>query len=252
LECGNCGCAITPYSVKDQYVYYTCTGWKGKCGQKPLKEETVARELAEVIRSITIGSEHVEWIKKALKSSHANEQEFYQETINGLRRSLGKLESRIAKIYEDKLDGLLDTEQWKLLNKSYTSEIVSIREKLNKHLDANIDYYLSGSKILELSEGAYSQYLRQSDAERRQLLDFVISKCVVKDGIFVPTYRQPFDLFALYNKRERIEKEKTGVDLPVHQLWRPQYHSPQTSVEFAFSVRMCYTNSSGSRWKVIR
>ena len=36
-----------------------------------------------------------------------------------------------------------------------------------------------------------------------------------------------------------------------YKKWRPQYHSPQTFVEFDFEVKTTFLTINGSRWKTI-
>jgi hypothetical protein len=40
------------------------------------------------------------------------------------------------------------------------------------------------------------------------------------------------------------------VDNELHKI-RPQYHSPQTLVEFEFEVQIGYRMINGTRWKII-
>ena len=42
LSCGHCGCAMVAEIKKGKYVYYHCTGNKGKCPEKWVREEEVA------------------------------------------------------------------------------------------------------------------------------------------------------------------------------------------------------------------
>jgi hypothetical protein len=55
------------------------------------------------------------------------------------------------------------------LHDRYAVEVEEIRGKLSRHIGANIDYYEKGSAILELAQGAYSQYVAQSNEEKRIL-----------------------------------------------------------------------------------
>ena len=43
MFCGHCGCALVAEIKKKRYVYYHCTGNKGKCPEKWVREEEVAR-----------------------------------------------------------------------------------------------------------------------------------------------------------------------------------------------------------------
>lgn len=220
LKCGYCGCSMTAQIQQEKYIYYSCTGGRGKCPQKYYREEKVAEMLGGAIRNITLPESLVGWIREALREVHSDEQRFHQDAISSLRKELGKVESRISKIYEDKLDGVISQSDWVRFNEKYSADITKIKQDLNRHLQSGMDYYLTGSKILELAKTAYSQYVSQSIEEKRRLLDFVVYNFKVKDGKFIPEYRQPFDLLAVYKRKETVEKQKTGEVLPVHQLWR--------------------------------
>jgi len=71
VTCGHCGCALTPEQhVKKsgrRYVYYKCTGSKGKCGELFMREEDLAEKFAELIKAIHIDDETLAWIIEALK-----------------------------------------------------------------------------------------------------------------------------------------------------------------------------------------
>jgi len=94
--------------------------------------------------------------------------------------------------------------------------------------------------------------MAQTNIEKRELLDFVLSNCIVKDGIFTPKYRQPFDLLAATVFSAAKKKQETGNNLPVCQLWWDGPHSQKTFVVFRFSIRLHYATTSGRRWKSIK
>ena len=121
-------------------------------------------------------------------------------------RELSRLENRLAAVYEDKLDGLIDDDTWKKHHERYKSEIAEVKHRLDRHLGANLDYYEEGVRILEIAQSAYSQYIRQNNEEKRRLLDCVVSKCSVKGDEIIPEYRKPFDLLAV--KKIEVEKKR--------------------------------------------
>jgi site-specific DNA recombinase len=43
--CGHCGRALTAEIKKGKFVYYSCTGHKGKCPEKWVREEELDRQL---------------------------------------------------------------------------------------------------------------------------------------------------------------------------------------------------------------
>jgi hypothetical protein len=61
--------------------------------------------LGETVEAISISRSRVEWIKEALRSSHADEVDFHKSAMESLNKEMTKLDNKMAKIYEDKIDG---------------------------------------------------------------------------------------------------------------------------------------------------
>ena len=67
----------------------------------------------------------------------------------------------------------------------------------------------------------HNLYMKQNNEGKRKLLDYVLSNCVVMGDRFIPEYQQPFDLLAVYKKKEYEDIENFGGKTPIHQLWWP-------------------------------
>jgi hypothetical protein len=68
--------------------------------------------------------------------------------------------------------------------------------QIQAHQQANENYLIQGSKLLELANEAHSLYLQQSSHQKAHLLRIVQSNCTW-DGLNPPPiYRKPFDLLA--------------------------------------------------------
>ena len=52
ISCGHCGCAFVAEIKKQRYVYYHCTGNKGRCPEKYVREEDIATQFGEALRAI--------------------------------------------------------------------------------------------------------------------------------------------------------------------------------------------------------
>src|SRR6185437_11876646 len=57
IACGHCGCSLVGEIKKGRYVYYHCTGAKGKCPEPYVREEILEENLAEVLRCLTFDDE---------------------------------------------------------------------------------------------------------------------------------------------------------------------------------------------------
>jgi site-specific DNA recombinase len=219
--CGHCGCALTAERKKGRYVYYHCTGYKGKCPEKYVREEEMARQFGEALRLIRMDKEVLEWVVTALRESHGDEKRYHDEMIAKLQKEYQKLQNRIDAMYVDKLDAKITQEFFDRRNGDWRTEQAEILRKIEKHQNANSSYLEEGVRLLELSQKAASLYEKQEMNEKRRILDFVFSNCLWKDGALIPNYRKPFDLLAVtnsaYQKREATFQVKSGLS----EIWLP-------------------------------
>jgi site-specific DNA recombinase len=221
--CGHCGCALTAEIKKGRYVYYHCTGYKGKCPEKYVREEEMARQFGEALRLIQMDSEVIEWVVTALKESHGDEKRYHDEMIAKLQKEYQKLQDRIDAMYVDKLDGKVPQEFFDRKNSDWRAEQAEILRKIEKHQNANCSYLDEGVRLLELAQKATSLYEKQEMRDKRRVLDFIFSNCLWRDGGLIPNYRKPFDILALtnaaYQKRKATSRVKSGLsDIWLHRV----------------------------------
>ena len=196
MVCGKCGCAITAEIQKGKYVYYHCTGFKGKCQDRFVREEELTQQFAEVVKKIHIDDNTLSAVKKALLDSHADELEYHQKQILTLTTQKTKLENRQHQIYVDKLDGKVSEEFYANTTEKWQEELSGIKSAIAKHENADNNYLAQGSHILELCNKAYAIYLRQTPLENGKLLRYILSNCTLTDATVCATYRNPFSLLA--------------------------------------------------------
>jgi hypothetical protein len=53
---------------KGKYVYYHCSGARGKCGEPYVRQETLEEAYAAMLRRISIDEEIVNWIATGTRS----------------------------------------------------------------------------------------------------------------------------------------------------------------------------------------
>ena len=209
VSCGHCGCALTAEIKKGQYVYYHCTGQKGKCPEKYVREEVLAEQFGEALKAIRLECDVLEWVVQALKSGHEDEKRYHNEMMATLHREYTKLQNRIDQMYVDKLDGNITQEFYDQKSNEWRKEQVATRRKIEKHENANCCYIEEGIRILELANRAWELYENQEMAEKRRLLDYVFSNSTWADGKLTPNYKKPFDLI-LEACKLAAERQRTG------------------------------------------
>jgi len=187
-----------------------------------MREEVISEKFGEILKLIQINEKILGWTIEALKESNKEGKEYHQGMVSSLNRELAKIQNRLAKIYEDRLDGLITTELWEQMNKKYLLEQEAIKRKLQAHLSANERYYEDGVRILELAQRAYILYKTQDSSEQRKTSGFHTSNCKLQDGELHPEFRQPFDMIFKYNQEAKKDKAENPDDLPPLEIWRPQ------------------------------
>ncbi len=216
LKCDACGCAIVAERKKQKYVYYHCTHARGECNQPWVKEETLEAQMAAVFRAIEIDRDIVAEIVKALKEGHHDEQIFRASESARLKKRFDELQGRLDKAYEDRLNGVIDERYWREVTAKWRTEQDSFREQLNRLDRAGRNYVDEATEVLELSQRAYTLYLKQNATEKRQLLKTVLSNCTLDGVTLNPTYKKPFNYIAegviLHGKLPRLDSNQRPVD----------------------------------------
>ena len=63
IACGHCGCSMVGEVKKKRYIYYHCTGYKGKCDERYVREETLEEKFAALLGQLTFDDEVLDWIR---------------------------------------------------------------------------------------------------------------------------------------------------------------------------------------------
>jgi len=193
MRCARCGCRITAGRIKGRYVYYWCTGFRGKCGQPYVPERELEPRMREIVVAVRIGEERVAWLTKLLRESHEDEKAYHDAQIKGFTARYEQLQSRLDQIYLDKLDKKIPTELWEQKSAEWRREQDEIRTQLAKHQNANQGYMEEGIRIFELAQRFVPLYDVARPEEKQEILRFLLLNCTLNDATPTPTYRKPFN-----------------------------------------------------------
>ena len=108
LKCGHCGCSLVGELKKGRYVYYHCTGYRGKCPEPYTREEKLANRFAVQLRALVIPSTVLEWVREAIVASDVTERSARAQTVHRYEMELDRLQGRLDVLYDDRLDGRID------------------------------------------------------------------------------------------------------------------------------------------------
>jgi site-specific DNA recombinase len=209
IACGHCGCSMVGELKKKRYVYYHCTGNKGKCPEPYIREEVLERQFTAALRRLKFDDEVLAWVKQALRQSHADERQDHEEAIGRLQAEHTKIQRRLDAMYDDKLDGVIDEAFFRRKADECRGAQVKLSNEIERHRQANQNYIEDGARLLDLANKAAELFEKQPAPEKRKLLRFVLSGCTWKNGQLGFEYRKPFDLIAEFERAEKTRKLKT-------------------------------------------
>ncbi len=233
-----------------KYIYYHCTGYKGKCPEKYAREEEVTRQVEAALKALKADKDVLALMIRALKESHADESAFHNEAVSKLQKERDVLESRIEALYLDKLDKIITPEFFAAKSCDWQEKLTDLRTQIDRHGKAHTSYINEGVELLELSQRALERYHECERAEKRRILNLLLSNSLWMNASFIPKYRQPFDLLAVMNGEDqnKIAPSGTGegdlgkwwsqVDIVRTFFYEPMPEMAQ--IEAQFSVLTCH------------
>jgi site-specific DNA recombinase len=207
--CGHCGCSLVGELKKKRYVYYHCTGNKGKCPEPYVREGVLETQFTAALQRLKFDDEVLAWVKQALRQSHADERRDHDEAIARLTAEHTKIQRRLDAMYDDKLDGVIDEAFFRRKADECRGEQAKLSDEIERHRQANQNYIEDGARLLDLANKAADLFERQPAPEKRKLLRFVLSGCTWKNGQLGFEYRKPFDMIAEFELAEKTRKQKT-------------------------------------------
>lgn len=221
VHCGHCGCLLVGELKKGKYVYYHCTGNRGKCPEPYTRQEVLCSEFASVLQGLVIPQAVLEWLGDAVLAGDRTEQAAREQAIKKLQGRYDQIQARIETMYLDKLDGRISPEffdkhkaTWRQEQNGLLRKIQDIQKATPASIDQAIDMLRMTSRVSEL-------FLQQPAAEQRRFLQVVFEKAAWRDGELQATLFEPFEIL-LHSNQESYRKQKengeSGRDLEVWLL----------------------------------
>ena len=197
MTCAKCGCAITAEIKKGKYVYYHCTGGKGKCEQKKIyiNELDLMPQFDEAVKAVSIAQKHIDYIKQGLKESLADKKEFSEQMRSNLKAEESRIRHRLDKITNEYYDDLVDAKFYNEKRAQWNKDLDEIMIKLEALHNAEKKYYEEGVRIIETLKNAYILYKQQTPTEQRKLLNYLLSNCKLEGRKVSYDYNLPFSYF---------------------------------------------------------
>jgi len=199
VTCGHCGCALVGERKKQRYTYYHCTGYRGRCPEPYTREEDLEAHFTTLLSRLSVDAALGNWMAETLRSAAAKDLAEHQQAVRRLEHQRARLERRLEAMYDDKLDERISAEFYDRKSAAVRRERDELTAAIARHQVGfrTARFLEDGVKLLDLAQRAPVLFERQPPAEKRRLLNFLLSNCSWKEGTLHAEFRQPFDMLAV-------------------------------------------------------
>ena len=213
MRCGKCGGLVT-WQIQKGKWYGKCGGYHG-CGRyKFTKQEEIEAELLKYFDVFRINNGRLaEWIRKAIKESHADKITFHTASMAELNKRLATAEKRLSDLYDDKVDEKITEEFYKQKSEQYTNEKNEVLQTMKRQNTASDKYYELGATICELGQRAREIYTNEKRTrdERRAIMRQIFSNITLNTDkisvVYTPAYQTLADYLKLWNDKFELAKK---------------------------------------------
>ncbi|MEX2410874.1 MAG: recombinase family protein [Candidatus Paceibacterota bacterium] len=200
ITCDLCGCTITAEKKKGKYVYYSCTNYKGVHEKREyVREKDLLKPIYKALESIQIPNDKLDYLTSELKKIHEIKNDFHNKALKGLQKEYDKIEERISKMYDEKLDGSITMDMYDKKLREYKSKQSNILLQIEEHDKGDEAFYLTASKVLDLADRALEIFESSKIKEKRELLNLILQNSRLSGRKLVFKLQTPFDSIAQAN-----------------------------------------------------
>ena len=146
LKCGECGCSITAEEkTKNQkngnihhYTYYHCTKKRGTCSQLCIREEILASQLSDVLKSYALP---LDWATELSKLADKDETEAIQSSATAseaTREEIATISAKLKRLRGIYIDEDIEQEEYLAEKSVLLSHKKSLEEKMTELEKGNV------------------------------------------------------------------------------------------------------------------
>lgn len=206
LACAQCCCRIT-YDPKTKpsgkrYDYYRCAnGHRVHTKRVHVTEAELLAQFEAAIANIEMPEALATEISRVLHETHEVTRAERRREIAALKRALEEVQGRDDKLVALYIDGKLDDVTYARQRNLLMTERHQAAERLSAASDELDDKYLAtADRTFELAKRARSLWNQRTPAEKRQLLEMVLSNPTLDGATLRWEMKKPFAILAEMTK----------------------------------------------------
>ena len=170
VQCGHCGCSMVGELKKGRYVYYHCTGYRGKCPEPYTREERFGEQFARRLRELVVPPAVLSWLKSELVESDQREQAARVQALARLHAESERLQTRLDVLYEDRLDGRIDGGTYDKKAVDIREQREQLRQRIRTVEETALPTVREAIDVMTVTSRAAELFVAQEAQEQRKLL----------------------------------------------------------------------------------
>jgi site-specific DNA recombinase len=191
IHCGYCGMSMVAELKKGRYIYWHCSGRRGKCPEPYTREEALIEEFAGILGELVVPREALDWLSQEVSSSDQTQHAARAAAIKRCEAGLRRLQHRLNTLYGDRLHE-------RITKTFYDEKSQTIQEQIAE-LERKLTATNSGRHRLLNAQCLPCVPARPEPAQRK-LLTMMLKDAQWKDGVLHTTLLEPFELLRCSNR----------------------------------------------------
>ncbi|BAV65369.1 recombinase family protein [Sphingobium cloacae] len=206
MTCRHCGCAVVAELKKKKYIYYHCSGFKGKCPEPYVRQEALDTHFENLLARLRLDDEIFGLVQRALREGHVDERRDREEKKAALIAEAGELQDRLDMIYLDKVQGRITAEFHDRISATWRDERARAVRGLEILNEADDEFVDDSIALLDAVRTAHKGFAEMSISHKRRALNLVLQNCSWADGHLLAEFREPFGMLEELSQNSLVRK----------------------------------------------
>ena len=197
MRCKTCGRSLIG-SARKGFVYYRCSTIG--CPTTSVREDHVDEEIRAVLRRITLSAAEATLIEAELQLMTADQSALRTARRASLGEALAAVNARLSRLTDLLLDDKIQSQEHEEKRLVLFAERQRLEQDLAGVESAEVDLAATARRIVGLAKCPETLYETADAVQRREMLNIVMSDCIVDGKALEFSLREPFATLAKFDK----------------------------------------------------
>lgn len=219
VRCGHCGCRLVGELKKQRYVYYHCTGHRGKCEEPYTREEAMQDQFSASLRELVIPPEVLRWLHEAVAGSDLTERAAREREIARLEEQRRRTDAKLDPMYEDRLEGRITPEMYDRKASEIRAQAVALSRRIDEIQAALPAPVREAIDLMDLTSRAADLFAVQPVQEKQGFLRLILKSASWSAGRLQTEFEQPFENLRRSNQLRASKHKENGKVIVEIEDW---------------------------------